>query len=197
MQIRGQLLAIFLHRGDVTIEVAVGGAFHHGELRRLGARFDIGLQHPAKIEVHELPVAGLDQITGNLFAILPFQRLACGAQALHRHQLPVVDLANQDALVAACIFKLPLIDGMGPEIDQTTPANQQQQTQYGHQTQADGAPRHPDPGGPRFKPLTHCRFLSPYRELYFSRNRWRTNSARVLNKKVNTNSTKAARKSTR
>ena len=39
---------------------------------------------------------------------------------------------------------------MGPEIDQTTPANQQQQTQYGHQTQADGAPVI-QIQGPRFK----------------------------------------------
>ncbi|MNX33110.1 hypothetical protein D3C86_633330 [compost metagenome] len=148
MQICRQLFAILFHRGDVTVEVAVGGTLHHGELGRLALGLDVGLQHPAKIEVDELTVAGLDQITGQQLALFPLQRLARGAQPLHRYHLAVVDLADQHALVAAGVFKLPLIDGVRPEVDQTTPADQQQQTQYGYQTQADGAACHPDPGGP-------------------------------------------------
>ena len=176
MQIRGELAAILFHRDDIAVEVAVGGTLHHGQLRRQALGLDVGLQHPAEVQVDKLAVAGLDQIAGQQLALLPCQRQAGGPQPLDRHQLAVVDFADQHALVALGVFQLPLIDGVGPEVDQTTPADQQQQTQYRYQTQADGAAGHPDPGGPRFKPLTHCRFLDPYRaahhrELYFSRNR--------------------------
>ncbi len=175
MQVLGQRLAILFHPDDVAVEVAVSGTLYHGQLGRQALGLDVGLQHPAKVQVDELAVAGLDQIAGQQLALFPYQRQAGGPQPLYRHQLAVVDFTDQHALVALGVFQLPLIDGMGPEVDQTTPADQQQQTQYRYQTQADGAAGHPDPGGPDLNhlPIVDSSVLSeqPITEAVFSRNR--------------------------
>ena len=140
--------AIFLGLYHIAIEVAVGSTLYHCHLDRKSLRLDISLQNPAKIEVNELAVAGLDQITGQHLTFFTCQWQSCGSQAFNRHQLTVIDFTNQHTLVTAGVFQLPLIDRVGPEVDQTTPADQQQQTQYRYQAQADGTAGHPDPGGP-------------------------------------------------
>ena len=66
---------------------------------------------------------------------------------------------------------LKAFEGSAASLTQQKRADEQQQAQHRHQTHAHGAAGHPDPGSPRFKPLSHCLIPRPYRELYFSRRR--------------------------
>ena len=158
MKIPIDYLARLQHLLQITIEVTIGGTLQDDELSRRRTGDDVSFQYPTEIQRYKLTVPRLDQVTLQHLALFALELEPSGPQTSRRYQFAVMQLANQ-LVSLAVIVDLPLVDGVGPEVDQTTPANQHQQANHSNQTQTDGTTCHPDPRSARFKPFVHCRLI--------------------------------------